>query len=95
MNSTVLQVPIKKNVRDQATSAAEKMGFSSLQEVVRLFLNKMASGQIDVNFESQVSLSDKNDVRYSQMIEDVDRGKIKPKVFTNTNSLIEYLQSED
>lgn len=95
MNSTTLQVPINKSMRDQAASKAERMGFSSLQEVVRLFLSKVAAGEIDVAFESKVTLSSKNDKRYAQMIEDVKTGRVKTKTFSDTNSLMEYLQSEN
>ena len=95
MNSTTLQVPINKSMRDQAASKAEKMGFSSLQEVVRLFLSKMATGEIDVAFEPKVTLSSKNDKRYAQMIKDVKTGRVKTKTFSDTSSLIEYLQSEN
>ena len=95
MNSTILQVPINKNIRDQAASNAEKMGFSSLQEVVRMFLNKVATGQINVTFEETVPLSDKNDKRYAKMIEEVKNGKVKTKTFSDTKSLMEYLNGEN
>ncbi len=49
--NTILQIPVNKNLRDQAASRAEKMGFSSLQELIRLFLNKLAAGEIDIKFE--------------------------------------------
>lgn len=94
MNSTVLQVPINKNVRDQATSTALKMGFSSLQEVVRLFLIKVAVGEIDVTFQPVVKLSSKNDKRYFKMTEDIKSGKAKLKSFSDINSMLEYLQGE-
>lgn len=94
MNSITLQVPINKNVRDQAASRVEKMGFSSLQEAVRLFLSKVAAGEIDVAFEPKATLSSRNDKRYMRMIKDVRTGKVKTKTFSDTNSLMEYLQSE-
>ncbi len=79
MNSTILQIPIDKNIRNQAASYAEKMGFSSLQEVVRLFLNKIALGEINVNFEQNVQLSSKAIKRYNKIIDEIDSGKIKYK----------------
>lgn len=91
MQNTILQVPINKNTRNQAASRAEKMGFTSLQEVVRLFLNKIAAGEVNVTFEETVTLSDKNDKRCARMIEDVETGKVKTKTFTNTGSLMKYL----
>ncbi len=93
MNNTILQIPINKNVRDRAASKAEKIGFSSLQEVVRLFLNKIAIGEIDVTFEPKITLSVKNDQRYWRMINEVKTGKVKTKTFSDINSLMGYLQS--
>lgn len=93
--NTILQVPINKNLRDQAAAKAAKMGFSSLQEVVRVFLNKIAVGQVNITFEETVTLSDKNDKRYAKMIEDIETGKVKTKTFSDTKSLMEYLNSED
>lgn len=91
MNNTILQIPIKQSLRNLATSKAEQMGFSSLQEVVRVFLNRMAMGEINVNFEPMITLSAKNDKRYAKIIDDIKSGKTKTKAFSDVNSLIEYL----
>lgn len=93
--NTVLQVPINKDIRDRATSQAEKMGFSSLQEVVRLFVNKIASGSIDATFEPVIKLSTKNDKRYSKMIREIESGKMELKSFTDVDSMMKYLNSND
>lgn len=89
--NTILQVPINKNLRDQAASKAEEMGFSSLQEVIRLFLNKIAAGEIDVKIEPTVQLSPKAIKRYNKMINELESGKVKPKSFTDVDSMMEYL----
>lgn len=91
MNSTTLQILVNKNIRDQATSVAEKMGFSSLQEVVRLFLNKMAAREIDVTFEQTFQLSLKAAKRYDSMIDEIESGKAKIKFFSDTDSLMRDL----
>lgn len=92
MNTTILQIPIKKQVRDQAASVAEKMGFSSLQEVVRLFLNKMAAEEIDVRFEEAIKLSSKATKRYNQMINEINSGKVKLKGYTDLDEMIRDLE---
>jgi len=89
--NTILQVPINKNLRDRAASRAVKMGFSSLQEAVRLFLNKVAAGEINVTFEETVQLSLKTIKRYNKMIDEVESGKTKAKAFTDVNSLMKHL----
>lgn len=92
MNSTILQIPINKGIRDQAASKVERMGFSSLQEVVRVFLAKIAAGEINVAFEPTVTLSAKNDKRYARMIDEVKSGKVKTITFSSVSALMKYLK---
>lgn len=89
--NTILQVPIDKNLRDQATSKAAKMGFSSLQEIVRLFVNKIAAGEIDVKFEKTIQLSPTAIKRYNKMIDEIESGKVKPNSFSDVASMMKYL----
>lgn len=89
--NTILQVPVNKNLRDRAASKAAKMGFSSLQDAVRLFLSKIAQGEISVRFEETVSLSPKAVKRYNKMIEEVESGKVKTETFTDVASLMKHL----
>lgn len=73
--NTILQVPIDRNLRDQAAITAQNMGFSSLQEAVRIFLNKMARQQIEIQLTESVQLSPKAIKRYNKIIDDIDKGK--------------------
>lgn len=93
MNTTILQIPITKQLRNQAATIAEQEGFSSLQEAVRLFLKQFSAKKIAVSFTQQVLLSEKNDIRYAKMINDIKSGKVKTKSFTDTNKLMAYLKS--
>ena len=74
-NKTILQVPIDINLRDQAVAAAEDLGFSSLQETIRVFLRKLANKSISVSFEETEKLSPKAEKRYAKMIKDYEEGK--------------------
>ena len=90
--NTILQVPISKQLRDQAASSAHKMGFSSLQETVRVFLNQLASNEVAIAFQSSaVKLSKKNDRRYAKMIRDIETGKVQPKSFSSIDKMMDYL----
>lgn len=91
MNTTILQVPINKNIRDQAATAAEKMGFSSLQEIVRLFLSKVARREVDFTFEETIQLSPKAIKRYDKIIDKINSGKDKVKKFTSVAALMKDL----
>lgn len=94
MNSVTLQVPINKNIRDQAALRVEKMGFSSLQEIIRLFLNKVAVGEVNMKFEETVQLSPKAIKRYDKMIDEIESGKAKLATFTNVNDLMKDLNED-
>lgn len=75
MQKTILQVPITRDIKDNAEVAAHEQGFSSLQEIVRVFLAKLAAKKIEVTLDSAF-LSDENEKRYLTMTEDFE---------TNTN----------
>lgn len=91
--NTILQVPIDKNLRNQAASVAEKMGFSSLQEVIRLFVNKIAIGEINVAFENTIQLSPKAIKRYNKITDDFKKGR---NIYTTNNidDLIKHLNED-
>ncbi|MBU4210154.1 hypothetical protein KKC08_05375 [Patescibacteria group bacterium] len=50
MNNTVLQVPINKTLKDNVTKIALNMGFSSLQELTRVFLREFVKGNLSFGF---------------------------------------------
>jgi len=91
MQRTVLQVPINLQLKNKAEQAAQAQGFSSLQEVVRVFLSRFAEKRIGITFEQSVQLSPQAIKRYDKMTEDIEKGKIKTKTFTDVNSLMKYL----
>ncbi len=77
MDSTILQVPMSKALKINATVVAKEQGFSSLQEVVRVLVNKLARKQlvVDVVEPEEVHLSRRAQKRYAQMEEDYKSGK--------------------
>ena len=48
---TILQVPMDPQLKTEALHAAQNMGFSSLQELVRILLKKTASKQLSLTIE--------------------------------------------
>lgn len=50
MNTITLQVPVNKAIRLSAQKAANNLGFSSLQDAVRLFLANLAAGKLTASF---------------------------------------------
>lgn len=75
MNKTVLQIPINKDLKISAEKEAISQGFSSLQELVRVFLSKIATHKIEVTLQESTMLSEKNEKRYLDMTKDFELGK--------------------
>jgi hypothetical protein len=75
MNKIVLQVPLNQDLKLSAEKEAISQGFSSLQELVRVFLSKIASHKIEVSLQDSTLLSEKNEKRYLDMTEDFELGK--------------------
>jgi len=93
MDTTILQVPISKSLRNEALSVAKESGFSSLQDVVRLMISKFAKKEIGVTIEQfpAVRLSAKNAKRYDKIVNDYYAGKLKTKSFDNVSDLMNDL----
>lgn len=79
-NKTILQVPIDKKIRDAALIAVRDLGFSSLQEGVRVYLIKLSRKQITFNLEENTEyLTPKQDEilekKYRLFLKDKKQGK--------------------
>jgi antitoxin component of RelBE/YafQ-DinJ toxin-antitoxin module len=76
MNNTILQIPMPLELREKSEKVANDLGFSSLQEAIRVFLKKFSQKEIVVSFDiPQVKLSAKNEKRYLKIVEDYKNNK--------------------
>lgn len=76
MSRTVLQIPIAPLLRQQAEAASLDLGFSSLQDAVRLLLHKLARRELTVTIQEEiVTLSKKAKARYTRMNKDFRTGE--------------------
>lgn len=73
MQKTILQVPLTQDLKLSAEKAAHEQGFSSLQEIVRVFLSKLAANKVEITLES-IFLSEVNEKRYIKMTKDFEAG---------------------
>jgi|GEM_PF-1301180 antitoxin component of RelBE/YafQ-DinJ toxin-antitoxin module len=92
VTKTIIQVPVAKSLRDQATLAVEELGFSSIQESIRLFLTQLADRSLSFSFKPKsVKLSLKAIKRYDKMLDDIDSGKEPVYKAKNVNDLLDQL----
>lgn len=76
MQRAVLQIPLPKELKLDAEKAALDYGFSSLQEILRVFIKKLASKTVSLTFEDNaVHLSPKAERRYLKAMEDFKKGR--------------------
>jgi hypothetical protein len=90
---TKLQIPVKDIIKDLALERAEEDGFSSLQEVMRVFLTGYAKGKYNLainNSEEAWVISEKQAKRYKAMSSNI-KEKIKKgdiKTYNNTKDFM-------
>lgn len=95
MNTTIIQVPISKALRNQAVKTAKSSGFSSIQDAIRLFLTQFATSKIGISFEPKpIKLTPKSDRRYSKMIDEIESGKVHPFVAHTVEELMTHLHGK-
>ncbi len=92
MNTTILQIPMTKSLKQSAQEVANEYGFTSLQDLLRVVLTKLSRRELIVNIETSVHLSKKNAQRYTKMSKDFANGK-NIKDFTSVKDLIQNLRS--
>ena len=93
MNRVIVQVPMKKELREQAEAAAKNNGFSSLQEVIRVLLSQLAKKEIVIRVEEpEERLSPRAARRYNKIIEEIKQGKNITHT-KNLDELFKYLDA--
>ena len=77
MDTTTLQVPLTKSLKSSATTVAKEIGFSSLQDFVRLVLTKLAHREltVDVTPAEYIKLSPAAKRRYDRIRDDIEHGR--------------------
>ena len=94
MKRVILQVPMSEELRKSAEKAAIDMGFSSLQETVRILLKKLSTNKLkmDIYDIDEPQLSQRAIKRYNKIAKEIDEGKniYKPK---NSKDMFEWLRS--
>jgi len=84
----IMQVPLPKTLKISSEAVARDMGFSSLQEAIRVFLRKLSSRELTFTLREPVErLSPKAEKRYLKMLKEIKEGK----GITKTNNIDELM----
>lgn len=84
MDRIILQIPMSKTLKNQAEMVSSDFGFSSLQELIRVLLNKLAKRELTISVqeaEEIKSLSKAAGRRYKKAVTDIikDKNIYKPE----------------
>lgn len=92
-----LQVPMSKTLKVQGVNKAKKLGFTSLQEVVRVFITGFINDKVVPTFENRDTLSPTAEKRYADMIDKhrMDRRSGKIRKFRTSKSALKYLNGDE
>jgi len=100
MNTTTLQVPINKSLKSAAQQEAQRLGFSSLQEAVRVFLTQLVKKTITINFtrqEPEEILTPRQEAvlnkKLKEALEDIKKGDYY--VARSADEMIHQLRAKD
>ncbi len=97
MDSIILQVPIDKDIKVTAQRAAEKAGFSSLQDFIRFVLTQFLNNKFTISVVSREPDEEltANEIkvvtkRHKQAIKELKSGKLKS--YTNADEFVRDLK---
>lgn len=78
MQRIIVQVPMTKELKKKAESVSSDMGFSSLQETIRVLLNKLAKKEfiLKVSETEEITyLSKTAKEKFKKAVKDIKAGK--------------------
>ena len=79
MQRVILQVPMSKDLKEKAQSASQDLGFSSIQEAIRVLLTKFAKKELSLKVTEEVEevtrLYKVEEKRYKKAIDDIKAGR--------------------
>ena len=95
MQRVIVQVPMNKNLKEKAEIVVSDLGFSSIQEAIRVLLTKLSKKEFSLKVEEieEVKyLSPAAERRFKKAVEDIKAGRniYKPK---NKKEFFEMLGS--
>lgn len=95
MQRIIVQVPMNKELKEKAEEVSSDLGFSSLQEAIRVLLTKLSKKEFSLKVEETEEityLSPAAERKFTKAVEDIKAGRniYKPK---NKKEFFELLNS--
>lgn len=84
MQRVIVQVPMPKELKKKAEAVSADLGFSSMQEVIRVLLTKLSKKEFSLKVEETeeiTHLSPASERKFRKAVEDIKAGRsiYKPK----------------
>ena len=95
MQRVIVQVPMNRNLKEKAEIVASDLGFSSIQEAIRVLLTKLSKKEFSLKVEEVEEvkyLSPAAERRFKKAVEDIKAGRNITKT-KNVDELLELLHS--
>lgn len=96
MQRVILQVPMNKDLKEKAQIASADLGFSSLQETIRVLLTKLSRKELSLRVTEEAEeithLSKTAERRFKKAVEDIKAGRNITKT-KNVDDFLSLLRS--
>ncbi len=96
MQRVIVQVPMSKELKEKSEIVSSELGFSSVQETIRVLLTKFSkrefSFKVEENVEEITHLSPAAERKFKKAVEDIKAGKNITKT-ENVEELLTLLRS--
>ena len=86
MKRVIIQVPVSLELKEKADAASADLGFSSLQETIRVLLTKLSKRELSLRVEEVeeiTHLSKSAERRFKKALEDIKAGRNVTKTESN------------
>ena len=95
--NTVLHVPLNKNLKFKAESIAKEKGYSSLQEVLRVFIVQFTNEELKptfINTDKILQLTSGQEAHLSKRVQETQKATSGGKSYTvkSVNEMMEILE---
>ena len=95
MQRVIVQVPMSKDLKEKAEVISADLGFSSLQETIRVLLTKLSKKEFGLRveeIEDVIYLSPVAERKFKKAQKDIISGRVSPS-FDNADDAIAWLNN--